>query len=122
MSDRPLVFLDVDGPLIPFGADAPASAVAEGNPLLGRLDPRHGGLLWALPGDLVWATTWMAEANSVVGRRLGLPELPVVDWPEVDPPHDGLHWKTRALSAWARDLRRPGHRRGPHRPGRGRHH
>lgn len=101
MSDRPLIFLDVDGPLIPFGAGPPAPAGAAGNPLLGRLDPQHGGRLWALPGDLVWATTWMAEANTVVGRRLGLPELPLVDWPEADPPPDGLHWKTRALSAWA---------------------
>jgi hypothetical protein len=101
MSDRPLLFLDVDGTLIPFGAGGSARAAGPGNPLLARLDPRHGARLWALPGDLVWATTWMAEANTVVGRRLGLPELPVVDWPDVDVAPDGLHWKTRALSAWA---------------------
>ncbi|MEU9895121.1 hypothetical protein ACIBCS_03055 [Streptomyces phaeochromogenes] len=33
-------------------------------------------LLMALPCELVWATTWMAEANETVAPRLGLPELP----------------------------------------------
>ncbi|SBT41722.1 HAD domain-containing protein [Micromonospora auratinigra] len=102
MSVRPLIFLDVDGPLIPFGAGAARPAAGAGNPLLARLDPRHGSRLWALPGDLVWATTWSTEANDVVGRRLGLPELPVVDWPD-DDPAGGLHWKTRTLSGWAGD-------------------
>ncbi len=44
----------------------------------------------------------MAEANEVVSPRLGLPALPVVEWPEdnEDPPH-GLHWKTAFLTVWA---------------------
>jgi hypothetical protein len=104
---RPVVFLDVDGPLIPFGARSygpPASAriraAARGNPLLARLDPRHGGWLTALPCDLVWATTWGADANEVIAPLLGLPELPVVDWPDED--FSGpVHWKTRGLVAWA---------------------
>jgi hypothetical protein len=62
---RPLLFLDVDGPLLPFG----------GSPLPG-------------PGD-------------------GLPDLPVVTWPEptgADEGEDqwfGLCWKTRTLVNWA---------------------
>src|SRR5688572_17968326 len=63
-----------------------------------------GRRLLALPGDLVWASTWMADANEVVAPRLGLPALPVVDWPddEDDPqPGPGLHWKTVALSRCA---------------------
>ncbi|MEU6276788.1 HAD domain-containing protein [Streptomyces populi] len=106
----PILFLDVDGPLIPFGPSydrhgsrGPASgaeALPGGeNPLLGRLDPAVGPCLSALGCDLVWATTWMDEANESVGPRIGLPRLPVMEWPE-DPAETGprgLHWKTRAL-------------------------
>lgn len=112
---RPLLFLDVDGPLIPFGAAPqqyptfPAgspSPGADSNPLLARINPQHGSRLMALPCDLVWATTWMADANECISPRIGLPQLPVVIWPE---PHDvdeqderdRMHWKTRALVAWA---------------------
>lgn len=100
---RPLLFLDVDGPLIPFGEGAREPLTHEGNPLLGCLDPTVGPRLLALPGDLVWATTWRHEANDTIAPRLGLPRLPVVAWPEADdaPAPRGLHWKTRPLSEWA---------------------
>lgn len=104
---RPLLYLDVDGPLIPFGGReyaAPANdSVA--NPLLARVDPALGPRLLALGCDLVWATTWMDEANECVAPLLGLPPLPVMAWP--DSPwedHDartGLHWKTRSIVAHA---------------------
>jgi hypothetical protein len=104
-----LLFLDVDGPLIPFGGaryptygPVPAGA----NPLLSRVDPGHGPRLAALPCELVWATTWMADANDSVAPRLGLGPLAVVVWPEPSEADErderaGLHWKTRAIVAWA---------------------
>jgi hypothetical protein len=107
----------VDGPLIPFGGPpeeyprypAPvreggeAGPGEEGNPLLERLDPRHGERLRALPCAVVWATTWMDEANAWIAPRLGLPALPVLEWPEPSEAEErrdereGLHWKTRGL-------------------------
>ncbi|MBM2616598.1 hypothetical protein JIG36_13620 [Actinoplanes sp. LDG1-06] len=79
------------------GADA-----SSGNPLLGRLDPDDGRRLLALGCAPVWATTWMAEANEEIAPRLGLPELPVVPWPdEDDVPAPGLHWKTASLVRFA---------------------
>jgi hypothetical protein len=82
-----VIFLDVDGPLITFsgrpanrapGLDTARAAQPGGcgNPLLGRLDPEDGRRLLELGCDLVWATTWMADANEVISPLLGLPELP----------------------------------------------
>ncbi|MBC9730276.1 HAD domain-containing protein [Streptomyces sp. TRM68367] len=107
-----LLFLDVDGTLIPFGAARPSPVYgrdpvwpeASGHPLLSRIDPALGPRLAALDCTLVWATTWGDEANDCVAPRLRLPRLPVVDWPEqsadVAEP-GGPHWKTRPLVAWA---------------------
>ncbi|MFJ9604847.1 HAD domain-containing protein [Kitasatospora sp. NPDC101176] len=113
----PLLFLDVDGPLVPFGPPPPgghrtyrspnaaATPAPDANPLLARADPALGPLLLDLPCELVWATTWRSDANDCLSPWLGLPRLPWVDWPDTDddepagPP--GLHWKTRTLLARA---------------------
>ncbi|MET9958426.1 hypothetical protein ABZ128_04950 [Streptomyces sp. NPDC006326] len=105
---RPLLFLDVDGPLIPFGATReqrpygyPTYGEHSANPLLARIDPSLGPRLSALPCTLVWATTWGDDANEWVGPRARLPELPVVSWAETAEDGDGHvggpHWKTRTL-------------------------
>ncbi|MFI6309902.1 HAD domain-containing protein [Nocardia fusca] len=105
---KPLLFLDVDGPLIPFGR-TPVSASDplfaperhDENPIAARIDPALGPLLIALPCELIWATTWAHEANRSISPVLGMPTLAVTDWPDEQDDHIDewfrLHWKTRAL-------------------------
>lgn len=103
-----ILFLDIDGTILPFGASRPYPVydgeVAAGHPLLTRVDPGLGARLSALGCELVWATTWEAtDANELLAPWLGLPPLPAVDWPDTpeapDAPDEegGLHWKTRPL-------------------------
>jgi hypothetical protein len=119
----PLLLLDVDGPLNPYAAKPerrppgylthrlrPASWVASDpsgwprptKPLRVWLNPTHGPKLLALPYTLVWATSWMDEANEWIAPRLGLPPLPVIIWPQMrDTDPEGVHWKTRHVVEWA---------------------
>lgn len=128
-SARPILFLDVDGPLNPYAApdeDHPAgygthrmrpASWAEDYPpvrlpggveriptLRVWLNPAHGKALLNLPVELVWATTWEHEANEWIGPHLDLPELPVVAWNEHDivyGPDDGTFWKTHPVAGYA---------------------
>ncbi|KOG87867.1 HAD domain-containing protein [Streptomyces varsoviensis] len=119
---RPILFLDVDGPLSPYAAEpgtlsegyttlaAPEGGwAAEGNqglsvrrrPARVRLDPEHGRELLLLDYELCWATSWMADANRWLAPVLG---LPFVDFGAAlfqDRP-DGVHWKTAPLVEHAR--------------------
>jgi hypothetical protein len=106
-----LLFLDVDGTLIPYDGSAraesadvwagrPLQAGSNPNPGLGRINLVLGPRLLALPVQLMWATGWMHEANEVISPLLGFPPLPVVDL--VEPPMDApewyqLNWKTKTL-------------------------
>ncbi|BBB01367.1 hypothetical protein RVR_8745 [Actinacidiphila reveromycinica] len=116
---RPLLFLDVDGPLNPYAAQperrpdgyttlrVPRGDLGEeGGSLSSRrrtlrvwLHPDHGRLLLGLGFELCWATTWGERANRWIAPVVGLPELPFVDFGDVllrERP-DGVHWKTGPL-------------------------
>lgn len=95
---KPQLLMDVDGPMNPFRAHWFAQRTpAEGYQFYEltpagdqtysvALNPEHGRRLLELASiyDLVWATTWGAEANRLIAPILGLPsDLPVVSQPSV---------------------------------------
>ncbi|MFB8245719.1 hypothetical protein ACFC5X_11805 [Streptomyces sp. NPDC055952] len=123
--NRPLLFLDVDGPLNPYAAEPEKrpdgyttlrvprgdASDEEGRGLSRRrrplriwLNPQHGRHLLRLGFELCWATTWMDEANRWIAPVLGLPDLPFVDFGAVllQERPDGVHWKTAPLVEHAR--------------------
>jgi hypothetical protein len=111
---KPLLLLDVDGPLNPFLMDR-ATAAAKGYrlyyievggtvyPVL--LNPQHGTALRELADlvELVWATTWQDDANALLSPLLGLPtDLRVIPL-HADHPRDPWYrgcWKTAAVLDW----------------------
>lgn len=109
-AELPILFLDVDGPLNPYAAKDKNLAkgyvrhrmTPKGHPggLPVWLHPDHGRQLMELPYELVWATTWLDEANAFIAPHIGLPELPVCP---VDPSYRGpaAHWKLPALIEYA---------------------
>lgn len=121
---RPLLFLDVDGPLNPYAAEpetcpegyttvrVPQEGGTAGEPGRPRthmrppqvwLDPGDGPALLALGYEVCWATTWMDDANRWIGPVLGLPELPYVDFGTAlfNERSDGVHWKSGPLVEYA---------------------
>lgn len=114
---KPLLLIDVDGPLNPYAAKPsrrPESYQTHRmrptgwenpwqKPLRVWLNPAHGPALLALPFDLAWCTTWAAEANEWIGPHIGLPKLPVVPWPDDARKEqtDGIFWKTKYVVEWA---------------------
>ncbi|WP_285104005.1 HAD domain-containing protein [Promicromonospora sp. MEB111] len=110
MTQRPIVFLDIDGTLLPLGpgdrsrsVDIPQEWRAQSNPQLAKLRRTSGYNLLRLGAELVWATAWGQDANDVVAPILALGRLPVVDFDQDDdvPVPGGLHWKAAALVRFA---------------------
>ncbi|MFD9372240.1 HAD domain-containing protein [Streptomyces sp. NPDC060020] len=116
---KPLLLIDVDGPLNPYAAKAHRRPegytthrmrptgwreAESAKPLRVWLNPAHGEELLALADayELVWATTWKDEANDWIGPHLGLPRLPFIDWPSMHgrAPR-GTFWKTQYVLAYA---------------------
>jgi hypothetical protein len=94
----PILFLDVDGTLIPY--DGSMLAGPQADTKLSRINLALGPRLLALPVELMWATGWRHEANDVISPLLGFPRLPVVALKE--PQVEGeegypLNWKTETL-------------------------
>jgi hypothetical protein len=107
---RPLLLLDFDGPLNPHrAAEVPPGyerhEIVEGDRTwVVLLNPQHGVELNALADrfDLVWATSWEHGANRLLAPLLGLPELPVIVWPDRTPVRRGS-WKTPYIGEWVRN-------------------
>lgn len=102
---KPLLLLDVDGPLNPFRATRPGGYTAHRLPSDGMtfnvwLNHDHGRMLLDLAdehqAELVWCTTWEHDANMSVGPHIGLPELPVIELG-----HTADQWKFGAVIDYA---------------------
>ena len=83
---RPLLFLDVDGVLNPFGSGCPAGYTEHDlfpgeEPV--RVNLVHGTWITELAAafDVVWATGWNDHANDLLVPLLGLRPLPVLAVP-----------------------------------------
>ncbi|AVH98356.1 MULTISPECIES: HAD domain-containing protein [Streptomyces] len=113
---KPLLLIDVDGPLNPYAAKPERrpegyethrmspTGWTGAKPLRVWLNPDHGGELLALAEayELVWATTWKGEANDWIGPPLGLPVLPYIDWPQMHGKAPlGTFWKTQYILEYA---------------------
>lgn len=125
---RGLLAVDVDGPLNPWRAKSwrrPDGFVSYRHTRDGRwytgkdfrrhkgtcvwLNPEHGRWLTELAEQcsltLVWATTWLQEANTHVGPSIGLPQMPVIPFPANDLHEDGWlrtgRWKWPGVATYA---------------------
>ena len=111
---RPLLYLDLDGPMCLWAAPQPTSRAPRSRrartprdqksrrtPMQGRLTPSNGHQLFALTEiyDLVWASQ-PSDHTTRVGSLLGLPQLPALRWDFAS--GDPLA-KARALVDHARD-------------------
>lgn len=133
MAEQGLLLLDVDGVLNPFAARPTArprgyrtyrytpdrrfyagSNARRHQGLRIWLHPAHGAQLRTLAAEarleMAWATTWLHDANRYVGPAIGLPPIPVIEFPLADlaPDESGWTswtttggWKWPAVAAYA---------------------
>jgi hypothetical protein len=94
--NKPLALIDVDGVLNPITRQVPPgythydikvmSPIGRGRTFPVRLNPDHGRMFGELAEkfELVWATTWEDDANTLIGPKIGMPELPVIHLNDYD--------------------------------------
>lgn len=114
---KPLLLIDVDGVLnrYPMLRDLnhaqPGSTVYRLHPrgferqglnvLLNESDGQELNKL-ADVTQLTWATSWEHEANDMIGPRIGLPPLPVIELTRYRTPMRGI-WKRPSVELYAQD-------------------
>jgi len=117
---RPLLLIDVDGVLNPYLGASDVVPEGYGAHRLGGMSvvlcASHGRWLHELAAlfDLVWASTWEADAEALIGPTIGAPAgIPHLTFSERDP--EDWTWKLPAVErhvgdrpvAWLDDD--PGH-------------
>ncbi|MDF2712376.1 MAG: hypothetical protein K0R62_8028 [Nonomuraea muscovyensis] len=108
---RPLLLVDVDGVLNPFGRPEPGfrryHCTIGPEAYTVHLDARHGTRLLELAlatgAELAWATTWEHHANHWIAPRIGLPELSVVPMGPARDSELGEMFKTPHVAAYVED-------------------
>ena len=117
MTPLPLLFLDVDGVLNPYGPVCPAGFTEQElfpgeEPV--RVCSEHGGWITELLGafEIMWATAWNDDANRLLAPLLSIDPLPVLTMPPA-PFHPGVKLRLIAghagsrPAAWIDDLHGP---------------
>jgi len=116
---RPLLLLDVDGVLNPYGTARPPAGYTEHHlfpqddePV--RVNPAHGA--WITEArtvlDVAWATSWNDEANRLLAPLLHITPLPVITMPAAPfHPSDKIPliaaYARQRPAAWIDDLHTP---------------
>jgi hypothetical protein len=108
-SDRPILFVDVDGVLSVFGFDSSGALPGPFHWIDGVahcIPPASGPLLVRLAErfELVWATGWEEKANEYLPQILELPfrELPCLTF-DGKAVFGSSHWKLDAITEYAQD-------------------
>jgi HAD domain in Swiss Army Knife RNA repair proteins len=115
---RPVLLLDVDGVLNPYGTPQCPPGFTEHDLFPGeepvRLCPTHGEWITELRQvfDVVWATSWNDEANRLLAPLLRIGVLPVVTMPQIpfqprDKVHAIAHFVGQRPAVWIDDLHAP---------------